>query len=344
MRLSFRSLFTSIRPILVAVVLAVVIGAVLVIAAGGNPVAAYSAIATGSFGPAGWSTTLAIAIPVVVCAFAVSVPWRAGFLNLGGEGQIVCGGIAVVLVGIWLPGLPFPISIVVAIVAAAIFGGVVGFIPAIMETKLGIPLLVSSLLLSFPLVAIVSFLVRFPLLDPTAGLPQTKTLPVAFQMPSPGGINGGLLVVVALIVVITIADRATPGGFELRMTGHNRRFSAYSGVVVDRVALRSMIIGGALAGVAGALVVMSFPFRFIDGALISPQYVWTGLLAAMLARANPIGTVVAAVFFSALQAGGSAMQNATSVPAELSSVMQAIIIIILAGTLAVSERKKRKVG
>jgi simple sugar transport system permease protein len=323
-------------------VLAVLIGGVLTAVSGSNPWNAYVAIATGSLGPAGWASTLAIAVPVVACALAVSIPLRAGFVNLGGEGQIVGGGIAAIVVGTWFPGLPFPLSLVAALAAAALVGAVIGFIPAAMENTLGVPLLISSLLLSYPLVAIASFLVRFPLLDPSTGLPQTRPLPGAFQLPSFGAVSSGVIVIGAIVVATILFDRMTPSSFEARLTGLNRRFTAYSGVAVGRIALWSMGAGGAIAGIGGALVVMAFPFRFIDGALITPAYVWTGLLAAMLARANPIGSVVASFFFAALQIGGAEMERETFVPRELGSILQAAVIIILAGALAVRAVTTRK--
>lgn len=339
-----RAWWPSLRPMLIALGIALAIGAALMLISGNNPLQAYGQIIVGSLGPNGWATTLALAIPVVGCALAVSVPLRAGLINLGGEGQLVGGGITAVLVGTYFADLPAPLSLILAIGAAAVVGAVIGFVPAIMENKLGVPLLISSLLLSYPIVAITSFLVRFVLLDQGTGLPQTETLPAAFHMPQFGKITGALFVLIVIIAVVIVIDRVMPAGFEIRLTGLNRNFTGYSGVAVSRMTLWVMAAGGLIAGVTGALIVTAFPFRFVDGALITPAYVWTGLLAAMLARANPIGAVVAAVFFSALQVGGAAMERETFVPRELSSILQAAIIIVLAGALALNARKKQKVA
>lgn len=339
-----KSQWSSIRPMLIAFGIALAFGAVLMLLSGSSPLQAYGELVSGAFGPTGWTGTLTATIPVICCALAVAVPLRAGLVNLGGEGQLVGGGTAAVLVGTVFPVLPAPLSLIFAVAAAAVVGGVIGFIPAIMENKLGVPLLISSLLLSYPIIAIVSFLVRFVLLDTGTGLPQTKALPEAFHMPTFGKISGALFIVIAIIVVVVIFDRATPSGFEIRLTGLNRNFTAYSGVAVDRITLGVMIAGGAIAGVAGALLVTAFPFRFVDSALIAPGFVWTGLLAAMLARANPLGGVLAAIFFAALQVGGTAMERETFVPRELSSILQAAIIIVLASVLALNSRKKQKVS
>ncbi len=324
--------------------LALLIGAALMLVSASNPFEAYAAIVAGSLGPTGWSTTVAAAVPIVGCALAVSIPLRAGSINLGGEGQLVGGGIAAVLAAAALPNMPAPVALILVVVAAAAVGAIIGLIPAILETKLGVPLLISSLLLSYPLVAVASFLVRFPLLDPGTGLPQTPALPEAYRMPEFGEITGALFVILAVIIVAVVVDRIMPAGFEIRLTGKNRNFTAYAGAPIDTITHRVMAGGGAAAGIVGALIVTAFPFRFIDGALISPGFFWTGLLAAMLARANPIGAVIAGVFFTALQVGGAAMERETLVPRELSSILQATVIILLAGALAMRASKKQKVA
>jgi simple sugar transport system permease protein len=104
---------------------------------------------------------------------------------------------------------------------------------------------------------------------------------------------------------------------------------------------RLMATGGGIAGLIGAMVVTSVPYRFIDGALVAPSYTWTGLLAALLARANPLGTVAAGVFFAALQVGGFGMERETEVPRELSSILQATVIVILAAAVAANSRRAR---
>jgi len=335
---------TALRPVLVALGLALVIGAILMLISGSNPLVGYAAIIAGSLGSAGWSATVSLAILVVGSALAIALPLRAGLVNLGGEGQLVGGGITAILVAVALPDLPAPLALLAALAGAAAVGATIGLIPAIMENAMGVPLLISSLLLSYPVVALASYLVRFPLLDRGTGLPQTEVLPPGYHMPVIGRISGALLVMAVIIVVVVVIDAAMPAGYEIRLTGLNRNFTAYSGVAVHSITLRVMAGGGAIAGVVGALIVTSFPYRYVDGSLITPGYVWTGLLAAMLARANPVGAVVAGVFFAALQVGGQAMNRETFVPRELSSILQATIIIILAGALALNARKSQKVA
>jgi ABC-type uncharacterized transport system permease subunit len=328
-------------PILLSVIGTLLIGAVMLLAAGGNPIDAYAAMIQGAFGATQWRNTLIVAVPVVGMALAVAVPLRAGVVNLGGEGQIVLGGITAAVVAAGVP-LPMPLSLVAALAAGTLAGGLLGTIPAVLENRLGVPLLVSSLLISYPVVAFASYLVRFPLRDPGTGLPQSRVFGEAYHMPVFAGIGLSALVLVVVVVLVAQTDSRTPFGYEVRLTGHNRRFTEYAGVDVPRMVTRLMFTGGGIAGLIGAMVVTSVPYRFIDGALVVPGYTWTGLLAALLARANPLGTVAAGVFFAALQVGGFGMERETEVPRELSSILQATVIVILAAAVAATAGRTRK--
>lgn len=327
-------------PILLSVLGALLIGSLMLVAAGGNPVRAYIAMAEGAFGPTQWRNTLIAAVPVVGMALAVAVPLRAGVVNLGGEGQIVIGGIGAAVVATAVD-LPMPVSLIVALGVGALAGGLLGGLTAVLENRLGVPLLVSSLLISYPVVALASYLVRFPLRDPGTGLPQSRVFDEAYRMPVFWGIGLSAIVLAVVIVLVIQTDSRTPFGYEVRLTGHNRRFTEYAGIDVPRMVTRLMTTGGGIAGLTGAMVVSSVPYRYIDGALIVPAYTWTGLLAALLARANPLGTVVAGVFFAALQVGGLGMERETDVPRELSSILQATVIVILAAAVAATARRAR---
>ena len=334
-----RGLLSS--PILLSVVGALLIGAVMLLGAGGNPVEAYAAMVEGAFGPTQWRNTLIVAVPVVGMALAVAVPLRAGVVNLGGEGQIVIGGITAAVVAATVD-LPMPFSLVAALAAGALAGGLLGTIPAVLENRLGVPLLVSSLLISYPVVALASYVVRVPLRDPGTGLPQSRVFDEAYRMPVFYGVGLSALILLVVVLLVVQVDSRTPFGYEVRLTGHNRRFTEYAGVDVPRMVTRLMFTGGGIAGLIGAMVVTSVPYRFIDGALIVPAYTWTGLLAALLARAHPLGTVAAGVFFAALQVGGFGMERETEVPRELSSILQATVIVILAAAVAATARRTRK--
>ena len=151
-------------------------------------------------------------------------------------------------------------------------------------------------------------------------------------------LSSSVLLMVIAVVAIILFDRRTVAGYELRMRGLNARFAGYGGVNLDRQALLIMFSGGAMAGLVGASIVLGEQFRFTDYALVSPNYTWTGLMAALLANGEPLSAAIAAVFFAALQIGGFGMERATSIPRELTSVLQAIIILLLASRAGLRRR------
>jgi simple sugar transport system permease protein len=317
---------------------ALVLGAVLLAATGANPLEAYGAIVTGAFGPDGIQDTLAYAVPVVGMATALAIPLRAGMVNLGGEGQLVLGAISAIAVGLHVSG---PLGLIAALLAGAAAGAAYATIAAICETRLGVPLLVTTLLLSYPAMSFAAYLVRFPMRDAGSSLPQSEQLPLDVRLPGLGGsLTIGLFLIVAAVAVYAVVDARTPAGFGVRVTGWGPRFAQYAGIDRPRLTVRLLACSGGLAGLVGAVVVLGFPYRFIDGALITPQYTWIGLLAALLAAASPLGTLVAAVFFAALTSGGFAMERATQVPRELTAVLQAVLIIFLAAATGLLRKRR----
>ncbi|MEV7554425.1 ABC transporter permease [Amycolatopsis sp. NPDC089917] len=332
---------TRVRLVAVPIAAALVLGAILLLATGTDPLAAYGAIVSGAFGPDGVGDTLAYAVPVAGMATALAIPLRAGMVNLGGEGQLVLGAISALAVGLYVPG-PGPVKVVLALLAGVLAGAAYAALAAVCENRLGVPLLISTLLLSYPAMSLAGYLVRFPLKDAGSSLPQSPQLAEGARLPEIDGVTTGIFLVVAVIAVYAVLDARTPAGFETRVTGWAPRFAAYAGIDRPKLTLRLLAASGGTAGLVGAIAVLGFPYRFIDGALITPQYTWIGLLAALLAGASPLGTLLAAVFFAALTSGGFAMERATQVPRELTAVLQAVLIIFLAAASGVFKRKARR--
>lgn len=319
-------------PVLLAITGGIVLGALLALASGRNPLTVYREIFEGAFIGPNLSDTIGWAVPIVGMALVAALPLRGGLVNLGGDGQMIVGALTSALVAIYVPG-PGPLRVALAVAVAALAAGIYAALPALADAALGVPLLISTLLLNYPARFVASYLVRFPLRDEKSGLPETKLVPTDARLPELGStssITGGLVLVVAVLLGIVWFDRRTPGGYELRMRGANSRFAAYGGVPLGRQSVRLLFVSGAIAGVVGAILVVGVQYRYTDGALLSPGYTWTGLMAALLAMGEPIGTTVAAFAFAALQIGGFGMERATDVPRELTSLLQAFIILFLA--------------
>jgi ABC-type uncharacterized transport system permease subunit len=325
-------------PVAIAILFAALAGGALVLVSGHDPLQAYAEIVKGSLSRDSLPDTLNWATPLVGMTLAAALPLRGGMVNLGGDGQLVIGGLIGALLPLVLPG-PGALVSIVALGAAALGAGLYAMLAAWGEMRHGIPMLISSLLLSYPAVGVTSYLARFPFRDVATGLPQTPMISEAARLYTLNGpLNAGSLLIVAIAAAAIFVDRRTVVGYELRMRGKNLRFAGYGGVRLDRQAMRTMFASGAIAGLVGAVVVLGSQFRFIDDALLSPSYTWSGLMAALLVGGEPAGAILSALFFSALQTGGFAMQRETSVPRVLTLVLQAIVILFLAMRQGVGRR------
>ena len=215
-----------------------------------------------------------------------------------------------------------------------------------MRTTLGIPAIVSTLLLSAPAVSLASYLARFPLTEQGTGMAQTPLLPDAAHLPSLGSgtyVTIGLPLVVVLTVLWLLADARTVPGYEIRALGANREFARYGGVRVNRLAALTLAAGGAFGGLVGGLIVLGAPYRFVDGALTAPGYTFTAIAAVLLAAGRPLAVPVTVALLTILQAGGQGMEReAEPYQAELTQIVQGLIIVIVAVAAVAKARPSRR--
>lgn len=322
------------RAPLVAVAGALLVGAVLMFLTGYDPISAYGAMFRGAFGGRGGAnlwTTLARATPIIGMGVATAVAFRAGFFNLGGEGQMVLGGMFGTMIALALPdgGLW---TALLSLAGAMLAGGVWALSAAWFEFRFRVPLLLSTLLMNYPARLLASYLANHPLRDVESGLPQTAQVAEGVRLASLGGgrLHVGALWILAALVIVALFLGQTRAGYRLRMAGLNRGFARAGGVDVKRVGYSAMLASGALAGLVGAVQVLGVHYRFIDGSLTVPLWAWTGLMVALLTGSRPLAILVAGLFFAAVQTGGFGMERAAEVPRELSRVLQALIILFVA--------------
>lgn len=230
---------------------------------------------------------------------------------------------------------------------ALLVGGVAGaawaLIPAFGQTRLRLPILITSLLLNYVARAITGYLVRFPLADVSVTLATTKQVPETARIPKMpffGGVSLSLMLVASLILAAWIIYGRTVAGYETQMAGFNGRFARYGGIQVERQTVGVMAVSGAIGGIIGTHLVVGEALRFIDGELVISGHAWTGLLVALLAANRPALILLAGVLFSGLQIGGLAMQRNADVSWRLSQVLQAVVIVAVASRLSVSWRKR----
>ncbi|SDK05083.1 ABC transporter permease [Nonomuraea jiangxiensis] len=323
-------------PAVLSVAGALALTTIVMIAVGVDPSLAYPALVRGALMDGNLEYTLAAYVPTLGMAVAFAIPLRAGEFNLGGDGQLSLGGIVAAALALHAGG-----SYVVPLVGAALAGALVAGLSAPLRTRLGIPAIVSTLLLSAPAVSLASYLARFPLAEPGTGLAQTPLLPESARLPAFGSssyVTIALPLVAALTALWLYADARTVPGYEIRALGANREFARYGGVRVDRMAAVTLAAGGAFAGLVGGLIVLGPPYRFVDGALTAPGYTFTAIAAVLLAAGRPPAIPAAVALLTILQAGGQGMEREAGVPSQLTQIVQGLIIVIVSVAAVVRSR------
>lgn len=332
-----------------AVVLGLLIGAIAILFVGGSIVETYQEMWKGAFGNLYFVTaTLARATPILLVALGVGYAFRAGVFNLGAEGQMVLGAVFAALTAIYVPGSGI-VKLLAAIVVGIMAGGLWSLLAGWMETKFKIQLIISTLLLNYIAILFASYLVSEPFQDTSgsAALAQTVMLDQSAWIPKllPGmSLHGGFIAAIVIALILSVVFRYTKLGYEVNMLGLNSFFARYGGIKQKKLLFISMITSGGLAGIAGAFEVLGSQYRFVDGALTIPGYAWTGLMAALLAKSNPIGTIVASILLAALQTGAMGVERNTDVPLEISSIVQAVLILFISAKISLNFLNRKKKG
>ena len=331
-----RALIRQLNPVaesVIAGVIGIAIGAVIMLVYGYDPVAAYISLFRGSFGSIySWAESLANATPLILTALTFAVAMRGGLFNIGAEGQLYIGALAAVAVS--LIHLPYPLHVVVALLAAMLAGMIWSLPVAFLKLGRGVHEVISTIMFNWIAHFFAFYLIANVLTDPKRGektISIAETSRLARGLPD-ASLNFGLLVAVISAVVVLFLLWRTTGGFELRVSGFNPDAARYAGISRRRQILTIFLIGGATAGLAGAVQVMGRPPTY---ALMSglPQFVnlgFDGIGVAMIGRNHPIGIIFAAIFFGGLLVGGRIMQFSPGVPLEMVRVVEGVIILALA--------------
>jgi ABC-type uncharacterized transport system permease subunit len=333
---------SSLLPIIFAVIVGFLVCGLIAEVVGLSPLVMLTELIKGAVDGPQLFETLARAAPLVGMALSAAIPLRAGIVNLGADGQMVLGGCAAAIVALYLPA-PDIVRLVLALLVGATIGGAYAALAAAGEILANVPLLLSTWLLSYPAKGLCGWLVRSPLRDPITAWPSTQRIPPGVRLGHliPGTpINQGLLLIAGAAVLIVFLDRRSSVGFELRLRGLNERFARYGGVALNRQTGWLMFVSGAMAGLVGAIMILGSQFRFTDGALTAPQYTWSGMLAALLAGGEPVGAIISAILFAALQTGGFAMERSVDIPRVLTMVLESIIILFLSMRGAIWKRRR----
>lgn len=332
---------------LLAVSIALLVGAVLVGALGQSPLTAAATVVQAGFSCTSdycnLGGTLALAAPTIFCALGAVVVLRTGLFSIGQEGQYALGGLAAAVVGAGVR-LPAGIHPVVCLLAAAIVGAAWGVIPAVLKVFLGVNELIITIVLNTIAGLLVDFLVNYPLRAEASTVGYTRVIHESAQLPTfDVSTKFGfafVLAVVACIGVWLYLGRTTRG-YEQRMSGDAPRFAYYSGISSTRSVLRAAMIGGALAGIGGGVQVLGANYRVIEG--FSDGTGLTGLTAAILGGTSAIGAGLVGVLYSGITVGAvNGLQIVLGVPREIGSTVLALMIVFVAVQAPVLTRVERQ--
>ena len=323
-----------IYSLLAASILLLIIFASLIWLADADFFKSISAFFKGAFGGRKYAyllVTISRAALITGMAIAALIAFRAGLFNIGGEGQLVIGGLASAFVAI---NLPFggPAGIFLVLLAGMLAAGVWAMLAGIMKLWLGVPILVGTLLLNYPARYIASYFVSHPLRDIPSGMPQTHLIEKSLWLPLIPGtrLDIGFIFILFVFCIVLIYCYRTVGGYEAKMTGLSIDFANASGLKTKKISLKTLALSGAIAGLVGAIAVLGIHHRFTDGMLVQPLYAWTGIVASLMVSLIPWAVLPAGFFFAAIHSGASGMERTADVPKEIAIIIQGIIILFVA--------------
>ncbi len=322
---------------LIALGISVAVAMLLALVAGAGPLAILGLIVEGAVGTKfALLETLNRATPLIFTGLAVAVAFRARLWNIGAEAQLYMGALATVLLGTGALAWPSWALLPLLAVAAAAAGAAMLLFPAWAKMRLGVDEVVTTLLLNFVVLLLVSMLLEGPLKDPMGmGWPKSARLVPDARLPRIVDglrLHWGFGLALVCSALAWVVQTRTTLGFEMRAVGAGPRAAAFAGMPVTRVVIRTALISGGLAGLAGFSEVAG-----LKGTLtldLSPGYGYTGIVVAMLALLNPLAVVPSALFVAGIFVGADAMSRTAGVPSYIADILLAVALLATVTMLA----------
>jgi len=327
-----------------AMIAALLVGAVMLLALQANPIEAYVGLFNGAVGS--WNSvadSTVKAVPLLFIALGTCIAFRGGVTNIGGEGQLIVGALASTAIGLSLKDGPaflvVPLALLGGFAAGGVWGGLAGFLKA----QFKVNEILSTIMLNSVAVYLSNFLLRGPMLDPAqftsiSRIPQTERLPQAFLLARlvPTRLHLGVVIAIVLAILVWVLLWRTTIGYRIRAVGLNPDAARYAGIPVPFYQALSLTLAGGFAGLAGAIEVLGVQHRLLDG--ISGGYGFTGIVAALFGGLHPLGVIPAAYLFGSLLVGADGMQRAVQVPSALVDAIMGLVVLFVVGSNLLSRR------
>ncbi|HEY3344793.1 MAG TPA: ABC transporter permease [Anaerolineaceae bacterium] len=328
-------------PYVIAVIAALAAVGIIIGAMGYDVFRAYTTILFTSFRtPNGFIQTVIKFVPLMLEALAFTVPLAAGKFNIGGEGQLLMGGIGAAAAGILFKDLPPILLIPIVLLAGVLFGAFWGLIPGWLLYRFELNEILSTVLLNSVALLLVDYVATQVWPDTSAGHPMTVPigdhafLPMLIQNPP---LSSGIILAIMVAVGIYIYTNRTAAGYELIATGSNPRASRVFGINIRRMFVLSLVIAGGLAGLAGAIEVAGERHNLIEG--MQSNYLLLGLIIGLIAQGNNLAVPFVAFMIAILEVGASAMQRTIGLPGEMSMIIEALILVFVLLSNVVRRRR-----
>lgn len=373
----FEQLLDPLLP-LIAVVAALLVGAVVLILLEVNPLEAYQAMFVGAFtNKNGLADTLVKATPLLLVGLGIVIAFRANVINIGAEGQLIMGALLTTYLGLQLGDrMPGFIVITICLLAGALMGGIWGAIPGYLKARLGVNEILSTIMMNQIAIQIGFYLLRGPMIDPAeveagTNIPHSARLPRSVDLPrftdvarwlgftesaedlgltgftaelygllvEPTRLHTGLIIAVVMAILVYIFLWRTTVGYRIRAVGLNPHASRYAGINVPGYIILSLGLSGAFAGLAGAVEILGLHHRMFEPLAVSAGYGFSGIVAALFGKLHPLGAIPASVLFGGLLVGGDKMQRAVQIPQVMVTAMLGLVVLFVVSSEIWSRRR-----
>ncbi|MDD2922780.1 MAG: ABC transporter permease [Anaerolineales bacterium] len=353
MRSRLSALFDALLPV-IATLAALAVGAVMLLFLKVNPVEAYAALWDGAFGSTNaFAETLVKATPLLLVALGICISFRGDVINIGGEGQMIIGGLLATWVGLTFTNAPGWLVITSAMIAGFLGGAIWGGIPGYLKAYFNVNEILSTVMMNAIAVQIMNFMLRGPMIDPVQAqkaskIPQTARLIESFRLARlmpPTRLHFGLIIAVALAVLVYILLWRTTLGYRIRAVGLNPSASKYAGIKVQRYIVMALLLSGAFAGLAGAVQVYGVNYRMItDGSAsgFTSNSGFNGIVAALFGQLHPLWSILASVLFGALLVGANQMQRVVQAPSALITALNGLVVVFVVSSEFLRRRRQRQ--
>lgn len=335
---------------LAAGALALLVGALIILTLGKNPIEAYIGMVQGAFGsPNALADALVKAGPLLFVGVGICIAYRGGVINIGGEGQIVMGALATSLTVLALQGLPgivlIPLGLAAGLVGGGFWGGIAGFL----KSRFQVNEVLSTVMLNAIAVQFMTFMLNGVLMDPTTldnaiRIPQTQRFPLWADLPrlTPTRLHAGILLGVLIAGLVYVLLWRTTIGYRIRAVGFNVIASRYAGINVGLYQILAITLSGALAGLAGAVEVLGVNHRlFTDGSAtgFTGSAGFNGIVVALFGGLHPLGVIPASFLFGALLTGANSLQRTVQLPGAFVTTLDGLVVIFVVASQIWSRRR-----